>query len=129
MAILHLDDNEMIRDVVRRALGASGFSVVSADGVRAAQLAVAERDDIAGALLDVRLRDGTGVDLYWWIAAQRPALAKRVAFLSGSAGTEAFAPLAALGCPILPKPFELADLRRLAAEWEAAAADLSAPPR
>ena len=78
MAILHLDDNELIRDVVRRALGASGFSVVSADSVRAAQLALAERDDIAGALLDVRLRDGSGVDLYWWIATQRPARAKRV---------------------------------------------------
>jgi len=128
MAILHLDDNDLIRDVVRRALGASGFSVVSADSVRTAQLALAEREDIAGALLDVRLRDGSGVDLYWWIAAQRPALAKRVAFLSGSAGTEAFAPLAALGCPILPKPFELADLRRFAAEWEAAA-DPSAQPR
>jgi DNA-binding response OmpR family regulator len=128
MAILHLDDNELIRDVVRRALGASGFSVVSADSVRAAQLALAERDDIAGALLDVRLRDGSGVDVYWWIATHRPALAKRVAFLSGSAGTEAFAPLAALGCPILPKPFELADLRRFAAEWEAAA-DPSAQPR
>jgi DNA-binding response OmpR family regulator len=36
MAILHLDDNELIRDLVRRALGASGFSVVSADSVRAA---------------------------------------------------------------------------------------------
>ena len=128
MAILHLDDNDLIRDVVRRALGASGFSVVSADSVRTAQLALAEREDIAGALLDVRLRDGRGVDLYWWIATQRPALAKRVAFLSGSAGTEAFAPLAALGCPILPKPFELADLRRFAAEWEAAA-DPSAQPR
>ena len=112
-----MDDNETIREVVRRALKAFGFSVVSADGVRAAQLALTERDDIAGALLDVRLPDGSGVDLYWWIADRRPGLAARVAFVTGSAD-EAFASLASIGCPVLRKPFELADLRRFAAEWE-----------
>jgi hypothetical protein len=53
--------------------------------VRAARLALEERDDIAGALLDVRLRDGSGVDLYWWIAVEGPGLAQRVAFVTGSA--------------------------------------------
>ena len=118
MAILHVDDNETIRHVVRRALEAFGFSVVSAEGVRAAMLALTERDDIAGVLLDVRLPDGSGVDLYWWIAARRPPLAQRAAFVTGSADAEAFAPLAAIGCPILRKPFEIADLRLLAAQWE-----------
>jgi len=121
MAILHVEDSASVREVVRRALQAFGFSVESADGVRAAQRALTERDDIAGALVDVRLRDGSGVDLYRWIAAHRPALVKRVAFLTGSADDEAFAPLAAIGCPVIRKPFEIEELRRVAAEWESLA--------
>ena len=69
-------------------------------------------------MLDVRLRDGSGVDLYWWIATRHPALVKRVAFVTGSADDEAFAPLAAIGCPVIRKPFEIEELRRVAEEWE-----------
>jgi CheY-like chemotaxis protein len=121
VAILHVEDNAAIREVVRRALEAFGFSVASVDGVRAAKLTLTDRHDIAGVLLDVRLGDGSGVDLYWWIAAQQPDLAQRVAFLTGSADAEAFAPLAAIGCPVLRKPFDLADLKRFATEWESGA--------
>ena len=121
MAILHVEDSASVREVVRRALEAFGFSVVSTDGVRAAQRALSERDDIAGALLDVRLGDGSGVNLYWWIAARQPSLVQRVAFLTGSADDEAFAPLAAIGCPVIRKPFEIEELRRVAAEWESRA--------
>ena len=118
MAILHVEDEAVIREVVQRALEACGFAVVSANGVRAAKLALTERDDIAGVLLDVRLRDGNGLDLYDWIAVHRPDLARQVAFLTGSADAEAFEPLVMIGCPVLTKPFEIADLRRLAGEWE-----------
>lgn len=117
MAILHVEDSESVRDVVHRALTAFGFAVVSVEGVRAAKLALAEHADIAGALLDVRLRDGSGIDLYQWIAAERPNLAPRVAFLTGSADAEAFGRLAATGCPVIRKPFEIVDLTRFAAEW------------
>ena len=95
--------------------------MLSVDGVSAAKLVLAERRDVTGALLDVRLRDGNGLHLYEWITVHRPDLARRVAFLTGSAGTEAFEPMAASGCPVLTKPFEIADVLRLAAEWERAA--------
>jgi CheY-like chemotaxis protein len=72
-------------------------------------------------LLDIRLRDGSGLDLYDWIGIHRPSLAPRVAFVTGSADAEALEPLAAIGCPVLTKPFEIADLQRLVAEWESAA--------
>ena len=122
MAILHVEDQAVIREVVRCGLGAYGFAVVPADGVRAAKLALAERDDLAGALLDVRLRDGSGVELYEWIAACRPALAGRVAFVTGSADPAVARQLAARGCAVLEKPFEIAELARLAAGWEGLAA-------
>jgi len=118
VAILHVEDQQSIREVVGRALHAFGFAVLSADGVNAAKLALAERDDVRGALLDVRLRDGSGVDLYHWIVANRPDLARRVVFLTGSANAEALDRLAATGCPVLTKPFEIADLVRVAAGWE-----------
>ncbi len=122
MAILHVEDQEVIREVVRRGLEAHGFAVVSVDGVRAAKQALSERDDLAGALLDVRLRDGNGVDLYEWIVIHRPSLAIRVAFVTGSADAEVHGALAAIGRPVLRKPFELGHLARHAAEWEGAAA-------
>jgi DNA-binding NtrC family response regulator len=121
MAILHVDDDNSLRKAVRRVLMAFGFAVVSVDGVRAAYIALAARKDIAGALLDVELGDGNGIDLYHWIAAQRPDLAARVAFMTANADGAAAAPLAALGCPVFRKPCDPYDFMRLAAEWEAKA--------
>src|SRR4029453_11034574 len=106
MAILHVEDQAVIRDVVRRALEAHGFAVVSAEGVAAAKAVVMQRDDLTGALLDIRLRDGSGIDLCEWIAEHRPALAARAAFVTGSADAEALERLAKLRCRILRKPFE-----------------------
>ena len=122
MAILHVDDHESLRDLVRHALAVHGFEVVSADGVAAAKRAVARRDDISGALLDLELRDGSGIDLYDWLAASRPALATRVAFVTGAGRSLPSMRLAATGLPILEKPFELADIVRLASAWEGASA-------
>ena len=121
MAILHVEDSESVRDVVHRALTAFGFAVVSVEGVRDATLTLTQRGDIAGVLLDVRLRDGNGIDLYHWMTVHRPDLAQRVAFLTGSADAEAFGPLAAIGCPVIRKPFDIADLRSVAAAWHDAA--------
>lgn len=117
VAILHVEDHEATRDVVRQALKANGIAVVSVDGVGAAKRAIAEGVDVAGALVDLRLRDGSGLELYEWLAAHRPALADRVAFVSGG-GAEVSRRAAAMGRPVLEKPFELADLVRLAAGWE-----------
>ena len=121
MAILHVEDQAVIREVVYRALQVHGFDVASVDGVGAAKGVLDERSDIAGALLDVRLRDGSGLELYEWIATHYPALAGRVAFLTGSADTESFEPLVTIGCQVIKKPFEIAELVRVVAEWEGVA--------
>jgi CheY-like chemotaxis protein len=120
VAILHVDDQPALREIVRQALKAFGFAVVSADGVQAAKQALNARDDLVGALLDVRLRDGSGVELYEWIRVNHPRLAGRVAFLTGSADADGHQALQATGCRIVSKPFELVDLSRLAEEWEGA---------
>jgi DNA-binding NtrC family response regulator len=117
VAILHVEDHEATRDVVRQALTSHGIAVVSADGVAAAKDALAHRSDVAGALVDLRLRDGSGLELYDWLAVHRPALAGRVVFVCGG-GTELARRVTALGRPVIEKPFELADLVRLVAGWE-----------
>jgi DNA-binding response OmpR family regulator len=117
VAILHVEDHEPTRDVVRRALYAHGIAVVSADGVTAAKHALATREDVTGALLDLRLGDSSGLEFYAWLVIHRPALAARVAFVSGG-GTELARRVAALGRPMLEKPFEIADLVRIASQWE-----------
>jgi len=121
MAILHVDDQAVIREVVYRALEVHGFDVASVDGLGAAKLVLDERSDIAGALLDERLRDGSGLELYDWIAVHYPALVGRVAFLTGSPDTETFEPLVAVGCHVIRKPFEIAELVRVVRQWEGAA--------
>jgi DNA-binding NtrC family response regulator len=117
VAILHVDDELAIRNVVRRALQALSLEVVSAEGVGAAKAALAERHDVTGVFLDIQLGDGNGLELYAWIGEHHPALRGRIAFITGSGDTQFFDPMMALGCPVLRKPFEIADLRRLAAEW------------
>jgi CheY-like chemotaxis protein len=126
VAILHVDDQPAIREIVQQALKAFGFDVVSVDGVHAAKHALNSRDDLAGALLDVRLRDGSGGELYEWITVHHPRLTRRVAFLTGSVDPEGNQALQATGCRILAKPFEIVDLSGLAVEWEGAAR--AAPP-
>lgn len=117
MPILHVEDHESTRDVVRRALRAYGIAVLSVDGVSAAKRAIADRTDVTGALVDLRLSDGSGLELYEWLTTHRPELAARVAFVSGG-GTELARRVATIGQPVLEKPFELADVVRLAAKWE-----------
>ena len=117
MAILHVEDHEATRDVVHQALKAHGIGVVSVDGVCAAKRAISERADVVGALVDLRLHDGSGLELYEWLTAHHPELASRVAFLSG-AGTELSRRVASIGQPVIEKPFELTDVVRLAAHWE-----------
>ena len=119
MTILHVEDHEATREVVRLALRAQGIAVVSVAGVAAAKQVLADRADVAGALLDLRLPDGSGFELYEWLSTHRPAVAARVAFVSGG-GTELASRLAAIGRPVFEKPFDLPTLVRVASDWERA---------
>jgi len=127
MAILHVEDHEATRDVVRMALKARGIPVISADSVASATQALAEQsDDIAGALVDVHLRDGSGIEFYDWLVEHYPTIAPCVAFVTGGG------PLAvradATGRRVFEKPFELGEVVRLAEDWEGAAQEANSEP-
>jgi CheY-like chemotaxis protein len=112
---LVVDDEEAVRTVLRRFFVRRGWNVLEADsGARAL-------DAIAGAgeapdlvLCDLHLPDLSGSALCRRIGELHPALAGRLVLTSGD-------PLAAsrelanegLDCPVLGKPFALADLDAL----------------
>jgi hypothetical protein len=99
------------------ALKAQGIAVISTNSVADAKSALAGRTDVAGALVDVHLRNESGIDFYHWLVTHHPSIAARVAFVTGGGG-----PLAdqavATGRPVIGKPFELADIVRLAVRWK-----------
>jgi two-component system NtrC family sensor kinase len=68
-------------------------------------------------LSDLRMPDVDGQALFDWIERERPALAARVAFVTGDTlGPAARRFLAGAGRPVLEKPFDQAGLRRVLAE-------------
>ncbi|HEU4631043.1 MAG TPA: response regulator [Gemmatimonadaceae bacterium] len=116
-AVLYVDDEPTIRRAVQLWLARYGIVVHTAAGVHDAKLAVAEHR-LDGVFIDLWLEDGSGLELYDWLRTEHPALARRVAFVSGdTAGATAQRRVAATGCPVLAKPFDLDLLKRTAEQW------------
>ncbi|HTL06147.1 MAG TPA: response regulator, partial [Gemmatimonadales bacterium] len=61
-AILIVDDEEAVRNALKRFLGGKGYEVLTAATAAEAVQAL-QRYKVAGLLLDIRLPDGNGVDL------------------------------------------------------------------
>lgn len=116
-AVLYVDDESTIRRVVQLWLGKHGVTVLAATGVgEALEILATERVD--GVFIDGWLEDGTGLDVYDWIRARRPALAHNVVFITGdTASPSSRARLEATGRPVLTKPFDLEVVKNIAASW------------
>ena len=63
MMILVVDDQENMCWILSKVLSKVGFCVKTAHTVKAA-LSIADTDEISGAVLDFRLPDGNGLDLF-----------------------------------------------------------------
>jgi two-component system cell cycle sensor histidine kinase/response regulator CckA len=108
--VLLVEDEEIVRDLVREMLERSGYTVVAAcDGVEA--LAVAERSDshFDALVTDVVMPGASGPEVAATLVARNPEL--RVLFTSGYA-EDAIARHGELtpGAAFLSKPFSAADL-------------------
>ena len=111
---LVVDDEHVVRMVLRRYLDRQGWTVLEAETAeRALELLASDATpDIV--LCDLNLPGLSGAALCRRITELRPSLASRLVLTSGdptSAGAEL--QRAALDCPILGKPFTLADLERI----------------
>jgi two-component system NtrC family sensor kinase len=107
LRVLVVDDEEPIRMALERFLTTAGHQVVTVSSGSEA-IWRAEGDEVFDAvLLDMRMPDVSGQQIFQRWSADRPDLASRVVFLTGdivSADLQAF--LVATGRPYLPKPFE-----------------------
>lgn len=123
-SILVVDDTPALLDVVRTALEAEGYRVVTClESREAVRLAFEERPDVI--MLDVVMPEVSG----WEVLAQLrsdPAFARTPVIVCTAYVAEALGRLAELRGPdqhlgLLPKPFELEELLEVVASVCAAA--------
>jgi PAS domain S-box-containing protein len=115
-SVLVVDDEPDIGELLAEMLQKLGYRIEVKVSGEAAQEALMQRDyDVV--LCDLRMPGLDGPALYDWMAAHRPHLCARTAFITAdtlSASSHRF--LARAGRPILEKPFVPADLRQLLAQ-------------
>jgi two-component system NtrC family sensor kinase len=107
LRILVADDETPIREALSRFLEKSGHVVVAVDSGSGALAAA--RDQVFDAiLLDIRMPDISGQEVFEQWQRERPELARRVVFLSGDiVGTDLQHFLSGSGQPFIAKPFDL----------------------
>jgi signal transduction histidine kinase/CheY-like chemotaxis protein len=112
-AVLVVDDEPANRGSLGRLLQRLGYRThVASGGLEA--LAAIEQETPDAIISDVHMPGLDGAGLYEALAAHRPALAARTAFMSGDAGEDPVCRrLLERGCVILRKPFELSELQHL----------------
>lgn len=112
---LLVDDEPVIRFALRRFFQKQGWQVDEAeDGQAALALIVQSAYDVI--ISDLRMPGLSGIELHARIERERPELLARLILSTGdSVSPDAAAFLKRSSCPVLSKPFELAELRALVA--------------
>lgn len=107
--LLLIDDDEDVTYLLQ-SIFRSDQVTVCATGAAALSV-VGQGTPVDVVLCDLALPDMDGVALFAALCARRPALADCTLFVSGGALSEAVeVALAKTGCPVLAKPFMLADV-------------------
>lgn len=108
--ILLIEDEPAVMVFVRSALERNGYSVVCSES-GADALRLLETGDFHGIVSDMLTPGGVnGGQVYAWIAANRPALARKLVFITGDiANDETANTLRRTGAPCVEKPFRVHD--------------------
>lgn len=109
--VLIVDDEPDIRATVEILLGRAGMDSMAAASVRSA-LALLNTESFDVVLTDMRLGDGSGMDVVRWVAENRPATPVAVITAYGSA-KDAVNALKAGAFDYVEKPVDNAVLRRV----------------
>jgi CheY-like chemotaxis protein len=121
LRILVTDDEPNIRAAIERFLTMQGYSVATAGSGREALGMVDGGDPFDAILLDIRMPDISGQQIYERWRVERPELTQCVIFLTGDiVSTDLQAFLQGTGRPYLPKPFEFDAILRLLPQRTAA---------
>lgn len=117
--LLIVDDERPLRLAVHRWFSRRGWHCAEAETLADAEAMLfgdgARMPDVI--LCDVNLPDGTGHQLLERIGREQPALTNRIILATGDVfSQQSLERLTALGCRILPKPFDLAQAEAAARE-------------
>jgi CheY-like chemotaxis protein len=106
--VLLIEDEPAVMALVRAVLEGHGYSVVPTESGAEALRLLAE-GNFHGVVSDMRTPGGVdGAQVYSWIAAHRPELARRLVFITGDmANEETAATLRRTGAPCVEKPFRV----------------------
>ena len=112
--VLVVDDEQVVRLVIRRFMQRSGWVVAEAES---AEQALTMLDGVLIpdlVICDLNLPGLSGAELCLRITERQPALASRLVLTSGDPGSVSRElGRTSLDCPILGKPFSLIDLERV----------------
>jgi len=115
---LLVDDEPVIRFALRRFFQRQGWAVDEAEDGRAALALLLDGDgptdpyDVV--ITDLRMPGLSGIELHARLERERPELLRKLILSTGDAvSPEAAAFLRRAACPVLSKPFELAELRAM----------------
>jgi DNA-binding NtrC family response regulator len=109
--VVVVDDEPVVREAIRRVLGAEGLSVTTLPDAETA-LAHAALDHCRLVLCDLMLPGDSGLDLLAALRVRRPGLP--IVMISGYATTENAERVEKAGATaFLPKPFDEEELRTL----------------
>jgi DNA-binding response OmpR family regulator len=117
--VLLIDDNDAVRTALRCFFVRRGWDVSEASDGECARAFVEPNEGSVFDLVicDLRMPRFSGSDFYRWLAGVRPETAARLVFSTGDAHSADSADfLGQARRPVLPKPFELGDLRRIIEE-------------
>ena len=107
--VLVVDDEALIRMIVKKVLGKAGYTLLEADsGASAIAQAGAHPGTIDLLLSDLQLPDIRGTEVYDTLKKTHPAM--RVLFMSGFGAQDSARADSELGDHFLQKPFSLSDL-------------------
>jgi len=108
--VLLIEDEPAVMALVRAVLEGHGYSVVPTESGAEALRLLAD-GNFHGVVSDMRTPGGVdGAQVYAWIAAHRPELARRLVFITGDiANEETAATLRRTGAPCVEKPFRVRD--------------------
>ena len=108
--VLLIEDEPAVMALVRAVLEGYGYAVVATES-GAEALRLLQSGNFHGVVSDMRTPGGVdGAQVYAWISAHRPELARRLVFITGDiANEETAATLRCTGAPCVEKPFRVHD--------------------
>ena len=111
--LLVVEDERTLRTAVSRYLRRQGYDVEAVES-GAEALGLATRDAFDLILLDLRLQDMSGDEVFRTLEADAPLMAARVVFMTGDLNRPGAADFVhASARPVIAKPFQLSELQAL----------------